>query len=105
MSFTYAVVASIASNGKQKLCVLPMTWVYPNAWLKNGEDDGKIKVLGNDRGFWPSGPDGDEAFELAMDGEYSLPTKHNATPFRCFIKRRNFRTSEEVNFLLVMYVV
>lgn len=97
-SLTYSVVASIEKKGKQQLCVLPSTWVYQNAWLVKGADDGKIKELGNDKGFWPSGLDGNDAFDLAMDGEYSLPTKENSKPFRCIIKRRNFRTSEEVMF-------
>lgn len=101
MALTYTVVATIEKKGKQQLCVLPSTWVYQNAWLKNGADDGKIKELGNDRGFWPSSLNGSNALDLAMAGEYSIPTKDNAMPFRCIIKRRNIRTSEEVIILFI----
>lgn len=102
MALTYTVVAAIEKKGKQQLFVLPSTWVYQNAWLKNGANDGKIKELGYYLGFWPSNSNGCSAVDLAMDGKCSLPTKDNTTPFRCIIKRRDIRTSEKV-FILFFY--
>lgn len=93
----YIVVEEFGANGISiGVTTLPHTWFRRNGWLGEGKNDGKVKRLGNDLGFWTLSKAHNQNQVAAMDDFSIVPTKETTRAFRCKY-RAGFVEKDKVN--------